>query len=61
VALLEVVQYNLICGLVPLQLGVASVNVKEPGSVPPQLLGAVACSDPESVNPEEFRALTKYV
>jgi len=37
--------------------GVALVSVNGPGSVlPPQLFGAVACSDPELVDPTEFRA-----
>jgi hypothetical protein len=50
-----------ICGLLPLQLGVAFVNVNAPGSVPPQLIGAVAWSELESVLPVAFVARIKYV
>jgi len=51
----------MICGLLPLHLGVALVSENAPGSVPLQLLGAVACSEFESLLPVAFFARTKYV
>jgi hypothetical protein len=40
---------------------VAFVSVNAPGNEPPQLLGAVAWSEPESVVPVVFLARMKYV
>jgi hypothetical protein len=58
---LEADQFKVIWGLLPLQLGVALVSVKAPGRLPPQLLGAVADSELESVLPVVFFARMKYV